>query len=92
VRRHDTPKFIKDFQIKLIKTLFDCESAEQIHTMGYDRPLEVVTEAIDDLMKGRVPPEDLVVSKILRKPVSQYKSMFPHVSAAIQLIGRGFLG
>jgi DNA polymerase elongation subunit (family B) len=89
VRRHDTPKFIKDFQVKLIKTLFDCKNAEEVHTIGYDRALQVVTEAIEDLMMDRVPPEDLVVSKILRKPVSQYRSMFPHVSAAIQLIGRG---
>jgi DNA polymerase elongation subunit (family B) len=89
VRRHDTPKFIKDFQVKLIKTLFDCENAEEVQTIGYDRALQVVTEALEDLMKNRVPPEDLVVSKILRKPVSQYKSVFPHVSAAIQLIGRG---
>jgi DNA polymerase elongation subunit (family B) len=29
--------------------------------------------------------QDLVISKILRQDISKYKSLFPHVSAAIQL-------
>ena len=89
LRRHDTPKFIKEFQTKLIKTLFSCENAEQVQTEGYNKALQLVTEAIDDLTKGKVPPEDLVVSKTLKKTVTQYRSVFPHVSAAIQLASRG---
>lgn len=89
LRRHDTPKYIKEFQSRLIKTLFSCERAEEVYTVGYDRALQLVTEAIGDLMKGRVPLEDLVVSKILKKPLTQYRSIFPHVSAAIQLASRG---
>ena len=88
LRRHDTPKFIKDFQVKLIKTLFGCEGAEQVRTEGYEKALQVVAEAIADLMKGEVPPEDLVVSKTLKKPIVCYKSIFPHIAAAIQLASR----
>jgi DNA polymerase elongation subunit (family B) len=29
--------------------------------------------------------QDLVISKLLRQDIEQYKSLFPHVSAAIQL-------
>lgn len=89
LRRHDTPKFIKDFQIKLIKTLFDCENTEQVQTTSYEKALQVVTEAIDGVTNGEVPTENLVISKILRKPASQYRSIVPHVSAAIQLAVRG---
>lgn len=40
-------------------------------------------------MVGEVPIEELIVSKILQKPLARYKSVFPHVSAAIQLASRG---
>ena len=30
--------------------------------------------------------EDLVISKLLRQDIEKYKSLFPHVSAAIQLL------
>jgi DNA polymerase elongation subunit (family B) len=89
LRRHDTPRFIKEFQSRLIETLFDCKRAEEVYTVGYDRALQVISEAIEEVMSGRVSFEDLVVSKILRKPISKYKSIPPHVSAAIQLAGRG---
>ena len=56
---------------------------------GYARATLVVTRAIDRIMTGDVPIDDLVVSKILRKGVSEYQSLFPHVSAAIRLISRG---
>jgi DNA polymerase elongation subunit (family B) len=29
--------------------------------------------------------QDLVISKLLRQDIEKYKSLFPHVSAAIQL-------
>jgi DNA polymerase elongation subunit (family B) len=32
-----------------------------------------------------VTQQDLVISKLLRQDIEQYKSLFPHVSAAIQL-------
>jgi len=89
LRRRDTPNFIKDFQLKLIRTLFGCEDAEQVRAEGYEKALQVVAEAVADLMKGEVQPEDLVVSKTIKKPIVCYKSTFPHVAAAIQLASRG---
>ena len=46
----------------------------------------LVTQAIDKIMTGEgLAAEDLVISKLLRQDISKYKSLFPHVSAAIQL-------
>jgi DNA polymerase elongation subunit (family B) len=89
LRRHDTPKFIKDFQVSLIQVLLNCKNAEEVYKVGYKRALQLVTESIDRLMAGEVPIEELIVSKILRKPLAQYESILPHVSAAMQLAGKG---
>jgi DNA polymerase elongation subunit (family B) len=37
----------------------------------------------------RIRQEDLVISKLLRLEPGRYKSIFPHVSAAIQLSSQG---
>ena len=91
IRRHDTPKFIKDFEAKLIQTLFDCSVAEEVRTKGYESSLELVTNEIDRVMTGELSKEDLIVSKILRKPLSEYNSLFPHVTAGLQLASHGKL-
>jgi DNA polymerase elongation subunit (family B) len=46
----------------------------------------LVTQAIDKIMTGEgLNQQDLVISKLLRQDIVKYKSLFPHVSAAIQL-------
>jgi DNA polymerase elongation subunit (family B) len=86
-RRHDTPKFIKEFQTELLHTLFDCNDTEEIKTMGYENALLLVTKTIDKIMIGGddIAQEDLVISKLLGQNVEKYRSLFPHVCAAIQL-------
>jgi DNA polymerase elongation subunit (family B) len=87
IRRHDSPKFIKDFQNELLSVLFDCDNAKEITKGGYDNALLIVTKAIDRIMLGGedVREEDLVISRLLGQDIKKYKSLFPHVSAAIQL-------
>jgi DNA polymerase elongation subunit (family B) len=54
---------------------------------GYENCLLLVTKAIDKIMTGEeIQQEDLVISKLLRQEIEKYKSLFPHVSAAIQLL------
>ena len=54
---------------------------------GYENALLLVTKAIDKIMTGEeVQKEDLVISKLLGQDIEKYKSLFPHVSAAIQLL------
>jgi DNA polymerase elongation subunit (family B) len=89
IRRHDTPNLIKQFQIELLSTLFDCKSKEEIINTGYENALLLVTKAIDKIMIGGmdVTKKDLVISKLLGQNIEKYRSLFPHVSAAIQLSG-----
>jgi DNA polymerase elongation subunit (family B) len=48
----------------------------------------LVTKAIDKIMTGgeEIQQQDLVISKLLGQDIEKYKSLFPHVSPAIQLI------
>ena len=88
-RRHDCPLFIKTFQENLIKILFDVETLEDVYSVGYKRALNYISKTIDVLMRKKVPIGELIVSKTLRKTSSEYTKLYPHVSAAINLIRRG---
>ncbi len=84
-RRHDSPKFIKQFQTGLLLTLFDCDGSEEVLTIGYENSLQYITQSIDKTMNGEVQLTDLVISKPLRQNIEKYRSLFPHVAAAIKL-------
>ena len=86
LRRHDIPNFIKQFQTELLYTLFDCKDSTEVANKGYENALLLVTKAIDRIMTAEdITQQDLVISKLLRQDMEKYKSLFPHVSAAIQL-------
>ena len=87
IRRHDTPKFIKEFQSELLSTLFDCKDTKEIMNKGYEGALLLVTKTIDKIMLGGedITQGDLVITKLLGQDLINYKNLFPHVSAAIQL-------
>jgi DNA polymerase elongation subunit (family B) len=87
IRRHDTTNLIKQFQTELLSALFDCEDVEGIMNKGYENALLLVTKAIDKIMIGGedIPQGDLIISKLLGQDITKYKSLFPHVSAAIRL-------
>jgi DNA polymerase elongation subunit (family B) len=86
IRRHDIPNFIKQFQTELLYTLFECKDSTEVANTGYENALLLVTKAIDRIMTAEdITKQDLVVSKLLRQDIEKYKSLFPHVSAAIQL-------
>ena len=40
-------------------------------------------------MTGEIQIKDLVISKLLRQDLTKYRSVFPHVSAALQLTETG---
>jgi DNA polymerase elongation subunit (family B) len=75
------------FQTNLLHTLFDgCKDSSEVVNKGYEKALLLVTNAIDKIMTGEdLEQQDLVISKLLRQDINKYKSLFPHVSAAIQL-------
>ena len=84
-RRHDTPNFIKQFQTELLYTLFDCENTVEIYDKTLEEALFCITRTIDKIMTGEIELQDLVISKQLRMNIDNYRSIFPHVAAAIQL-------
>ena len=84
-RRHDTPIFIKQFQTELLYTLFDCESTAEIYDKTLEEALFCITKTIDKVMTGEIHLQDLIISKQLRMNIHNYRSIFPHVAAAIQL-------
>jgi DNA polymerase elongation subunit (family B) len=56
---------------------------------GYENALLLVTKTIDKVMTGELELKDLIVSQILRQDLYKYRSLFPHVSAALQLTEAG---
>lgn len=88
-RRHDSPIFIKEFQTNLFSKLFDCNTSVEVLTTGYENALLYISQSIDKLMNGEVQITDLVISKLLRQNIEKYRSLFPHVAAAIRLIVSG---
>ncbi len=84
-RRHDTPPFIIEYQNELLYTLFDCDTSDQIYNNTLEKALLCVTRTIDKVMTGDFKLQDLVITKQLRMDITKYKSLFPHVSAAMQL-------
>jgi DNA polymerase elongation subunit (family B) len=89
IRRHDAPNFIKEFQTELLYTLFDCKDSAEVMSRGYENALLVITRTIDKIMTGEVQFQDLVVTKKLGQRIDKYRSLFPHVCAAIQLANEG---
>jgi DNA polymerase elongation subunit (family B) len=89
IRRHDAPNFIKDFQTELLYTMFDCKDSAEVVSKGYENALLLVTKTIDKVMTGELEFKDLIVSKILGQDLYKYRSLFPHVSAALQLTEAG---
>ena len=81
--------FIKEFQTELLYTLFDCKNSDEVASKGYENALLLVTKTIDKVMTGELELKDLIVSKILRQELYKYRSLFPHVSAALQLTEAG---
>jgi DNA polymerase elongation subunit (family B) len=89
MRRHDTPRFIMEFQRGLILALFSGESCEHVRTEGYAKARELISESIRKIIDGDVPARDLAVSKVLRRPLQTYARAIAHVSAAIRLAEKG---
>jgi DNA polymerase elongation subunit (family B) len=75
----------------LLHTLFsDRKDSSEVTIKGYEDALMLVTQAIDKIMTGEgIERQDLVIYKLLRNKLDNYKSIFPHVAAAIQLSNQG---
>jgi DNA polymerase elongation subunit (family B) len=85
LRRHDYPIFMKRFQQRLLDIILEADSARDIVRKQLRIAVEYSKETLERILSGDVPIAELGISKILRMPVERYRSLFPHVIAAVQL-------
>ncbi len=80
--RRDWSEIAKETQRKVIEILLKEGNVE--------KAVNFVQKVIDDLKKGKVPIQKLILYEQLRKPLEEYKVEAPHVIAAKKLKERGF--
>ena len=87
-RRRDTPKFICDAQRDILKVLASADDSEAF-IKKIPHALAVVKQYREDLLDGKVPIWDLIVTKRLSKHPHDYKQKISQVIAAQQLLTEG---
>jgi len=88
VRRRDTPRFVYNAQMEMIKILASANDSKQFMEK-IPATLKVVREYRQRLLNGDVPIWDLIISKHLSKHPKKYKQRVSQVIAAEQLMKEG---
>jgi DNA polymerase I len=88
VRRRDTPKFVYDAQMDMIKVLAAAGNSQTLIEKIPDA-LNVVKAYRERLLDGDVSVWDLIVTKRLSKEIGDYKQKVSQVIAAQQLLREG---
>jgi DNA polymerase elongation subunit (family B) len=73
----------------LLKASLEAETASEMVPTRVQRATKHSHETVERVLSGGLEDSELVVSKSLRMPVERYRSLFPHVLAAIQLRQHG---
>jgi DNA polymerase I len=89
VRRRDTPKFVYDAQMEMIKALSSADNAEGFVERIPDA-LEIVKKYRKKLLNDEVPVWDLIVTKRLSKDLEDYTQKVSQMIAGEQLKKEGF--
>ena len=87
-RRRDTPKFVFDAQMEMIKTFASANNSQEF-VAKIPEALKVIKEYRRKLLTGEVPIWDLIVTKHLSKNPKDYKQRVSQVIAAEQLSKEG---
>jgi DNA polymerase I len=88
VRRRDTPKFVYDAQMEMIR-LFSAAGNSKEFMNQIPAALEVIKEYRRRLLDGEVSIVDLIVTKHMSREPSKYKQRVSQVIAAEQLMREG---
>ena len=83
-RRHDTPPWIAQVQLAMIKQLAKVPQGKPLTTALPDL-ITYLRQQVDDLRNGRIPPEQLLVSQRLSREIEAYRTPSPACRAARQL-------
>lgn len=89
IRRHDSPRFIKTFQTQLIRRLFAVDTVDAVKQEGLQNALSYIHRILHAVARHEITPEELIISKILRKPLTIYTQQSPHVAAAQNSVQQG---
>ena len=88
VRRRDTPKFVYDAQIEMIKVLASANDKKTfIETIP--KALKIVKDYRQKLLDGKIPVWDLIITKRLSKAPEKYTQKVSQLIAAEQLLKEG---
>jgi DNA polymerase I len=88
IRRRDTPKFVYNAQIEMIKALSSANNSKEFFEKILDA-LKVVKAYRQKLLNGEIAIWDLIVTKHLSKHPKRYKQRISQVIAAKQLMKEG---
>ncbi|MGD8505439.1 MAG: DNA polymerase domain-containing protein [Candidatus Bathyarchaeota archaeon] len=88
VRRRDTPRFVHDAQMEMIRVLANATDSKAFIEKIPDA-LKVVKEYRRKLLDGEVPIWDLIITKRLSKNLNDYKQRVSQAIAAEQLLKEG---
>lgn len=83
-RRHDTPPWIGQVQLAIIKRLAKVKNGQSL-TSAIPDLISYLRQQVDDLRNGRIPLEQLLVSQRLSREVEAYRTPSPACRAAMQL-------
>jgi DNA polymerase-2 len=88
LRRHDTPAYIREFQKEMLARMAEARDAQAL--LALQPELRACLRAWrEDLRRGRVPLEKLVVRHTLSRELDRYRSPSPAAIAARQLEAEG---
>ncbi len=83
VRKHDTPPYIKAMQEKTMTALLDAADSDDVIRHGVPRARAIVNRALGEIKARKIESRELVVSKRLRRELSEYRSLQAHVVSAL---------
>ena len=85
LRRHDTPKFIAEAQMEILKVLAKVDDPRH----AVPAAQATLQKQVERLFARRVPVEDLLISCRLSRAVEEYRVLSPAARAARQLMEAG---
>ena len=87
-RRHDTPPFVAQTQMDLLKRMSRVPDGRPLGECLVDLVL-LLRRRLADLRAGRIPPEHLLVTQILSRALAEYRVPSPVARAVAQLEAAG---
>lgn len=88
VRRRDTPEFIGDTQMELLRCLAQAKEAEQLEGL-IPQAIELLKKRLRMLRAGRIPLNKLLVAQKMSRELAAYKDLPAAGRAAMQLEAAG---